>query len=98
MCISTNSEHSNNQNTTDLDKNEKEKLWNIPEKTFNKPNVNIQPGEENSKIKILSIFQIRMGRDYSKYYIYDTTIHTYMLSIQSSLKNDSFTLLMNRKY
>ena len=45
------------------------------------------------------IFQIRMGRDYSKYYIYDTTIHTYMPSIQSSLKkNDSFTLLMNRKY
>jgi hypothetical protein len=26
MCISTNSEHSNNQNTTDLDKNKKEKL------------------------------------------------------------------------
>jgi len=55
-------------------------------KTFNKPNVNIQPGEENSKIKTLSIFQIGMGRDYSKYYIYDTTIHTYMLSIQTSLK------------
>ena len=60
-------------------------------KTFNKPNVNIQPGEENSKIETQpglarSIFQIRMGRDYSKYYIYDTTIHTYMPSIQSSLK------------
>ena len=40
------------------------------------------PGEENSKIKL---FQIRMGRDYSKYYIYDTTTY-YMLSIQSSLK------------
>jgi len=43
-------------------------------------------GEENSKIKTLSIFQIGMGRDYSKYYIYDTTIHTYMRSIQTSLK------------
>ena len=44
------------------------------------------------------IFQIRMGRDYSKYYIYDTTITYIYAEYSIFIKNDSFTLLMNRKY